>query len=484
MTIATLIFSVFFPLSQAAAQGQAPAAPAVTPAAEEAELSARMQEDVARLLEQLLGRGKAKVFVRVEGEAAYTAMSESGASDPENFLQLPGFSQITVMEKTNEYIQQQKAETTHTSQFRIKRITVSLVFDRNIPEARANAIRLLVTDILRLDEKRGDSISLLRADMLPWWKDFFDAPDIHRILLGSFLLTLSLASLVVFAYLLASRLFTSLLDYARLSALTSQAGSAGPGTAGTQAGGGEIEGEEGEFPEVIDAEGGGLRLLENQDSFSFVEKMPAEEISDILAEEAEEDAAIVIAQLADRKPHISSKLLLNLPPARREAVTRRMLALKQVEPERLMEVENNLRLRIEKSLKGSEKLGRILSLVDPAEREELLSGLKGVDQASFDRLRGALITFDELCALDEKNLKPLVLALPYPEWAVALQGMDEGHTRSVMKVFPEDVRAIVRDMLATRQEKEKVILARARVIATAMDLASKNRIEITAGRSA
>ncbi|KAF0127542.1 MAG: hypothetical protein FD189_16 [Elusimicrobia bacterium] len=483
MTIATLLFSVFFPLSQAAAQAQAPAAPAVTPAAEEAELSARMQQDVALLLEQLLGRGRSKVFVRVEGEAAYTAMSESGASDPGNFMQLPGFSQITVMEKTNEYIQQQKAETTHTSQFRMKRVTVSLVFDRNIPEARANAIRLLVTDILRLDEKRGDSISLLRADMLPWWKEFFDAPDIHRILLGSFLLTLSLASLVVFAYLLASRLFTSLLDYARMSALTSQAGSAAPG-AGAQAGGGEAEGEGGEFAEVIDAGGGGLRLLESQDSFSFIEKMPAEEISEILADEAEEDAAIVIAQLADRKPHISSKLLLNLPPSRREEVTRRMLALRQVEPERLMEVENNLRLRIEKSLKGSEKLGRILSLVDPAEREELLSGLKGVDQASFDRLRGALITFDELCSMDEKNLKPLVLSLPYADWAVALQGMDEGHTRSVMKVFPEDVRAIVRDMLSARQEKEKVILARAKVIATAMDLASKNRIDIAAGRSA
>ncbi len=465
-------------LTCAASAQTAPEAPAASPSAQATELSARMQEDVSRLLEQLVGRGRARSFIAVEGEIVLKSKSESGPTAEES-LTMPGYAAVNILEKTGEYLKQQREESQRTTEFKVKKLNVSLVFDRTVPEARVNAIKLIIAEMLRLSEQRGDSISTARTEMMPWWKNALEAPEIRPVLIASAFGALALAALLVLGYILASKLMTGFVDYARVNAQASAPLTAG----GSGFGGPGGEGETGEMGEIIDVEAraaaGGL--LEAGSAFEFMEKLPPSEAAELLSDMPEEDAAIIIANLSDRKPHISSKILLSFSPAKRQSVSAGMLNLKQAEPEKVYEIENDLRMKLEKSLKGADKLGRLLSLVDEAARTEILENLARANPKGSEELRRKMVTFDDICRLDEKNLRPLVVSTPYAEWAAALTGAGETAVGNVTRLLPEDVRMIVKDMMLARPEEEKIIGARARIISNAVDLNAKGRIIIKEG---
>lgn len=452
--------------------------PAASPSAQASEISARIQQDVSKLLEELVGRGRARSFVAVEGEIVLKSKSESG-TPAEETLTLPGYASVNILEKTGEYLKQQREESQRTSEFRVKKLSVSLVFDRTVPDARVNAIKLMLGEVLRLNEARGDSIITAKSEMLPWWKSALEAPEIRPVLVTAAFGALALGVLLLFGYILASRLLTGFVDYARINAQAS-ALPGGGGQGGTGGYTGE-PGEEGDLGEIIDVESraaSGGAMLTAGSAFEFIEKLPPAEAAELLTDLPDEDAAIIIANLADRRPHISSKILLALPPAKKQSVSAHLLGLKQAEPERVYEIENDLRLKLEKSLKGAEKLGRLLSLVDEGARSEIMDNLARANPKGSEELRRKMVTFDDLCRLDDKNLRPLVVSLPYADWAAALAGAGETAVGNVTRLLPEDVRLVVKDMLTTRPDEEKVITARAKIISAALALNAKGRIII------
>ncbi|MCX5785383.1 MAG: hypothetical protein NTX59_06815 [Elusimicrobia bacterium] len=438
----------------------------------EAEISSRLQADVGNLLEQLVGKGKTRVFVNAEGEILLKAKSESATPQQEESLPLPGYAGSSLLEKTSQYIKQQREEGERSSEFRLKKLSVSLIFDRSVPDNRINAAKLLISDTLRLNEQRGDSIITAKADMIPWWNDLLYSPENRKILLAALAGALGLVILALFAYALVSKLLNNFIDYAKLNAGVSRG--EGP-AAGPQASGGG--GETGEVGEVIDVETGAAPggMIEAGQAFDFLEKLPQTLAAEFVGELPQEDAAIIIANLADKQPHLSSRLLLALPPEKKQAVTDQLISLKQAEPERIYEIENELRMKMEKSLKGTEKLSRMLSLVNETERNEIIEQLARSNPEKSREITKSLFTFEDICHLEEKNLRPVVVARPYADWACALAGIPPASAANVTKLMSEDVRLIVKDLLSGPQELEKTINARAKIIAAALELERKGR---------
>lgn len=462
-------------LCAAAAGAQETVAP--PPGSQAAEISARMQEDVSRLLEQLVGRGRSRAFVNAEGEVVLRSKTESEAPAEDAPPALPGYASADILERTGEYLKAQSQESRSSSEFRVKKLNVSIVFDRTVPKARVNAIKLLISDVLRLNEARGDSLITARTEMQPWWKSALEAPEIRPVLLASAFGALALAVLLVAGYLLASRLLAGLAACARLNS-PSPAAASGPPIQGP----GEPEGAE--MGDIIDVEALAASedaLLEAGSAFEFLEKLPPAQAADLLSESTDEDAAIIIAGLADRKPHISSRLLLALPPARKQAVSARMVGLKRADPERMYEIDGELRARLGKNLKGAEKLGHLLSLVDEAARAEIMDAISRSDPEGSKELRRAIVTFDDLCRLDETNLRPLVESLPCADWAAALAGAGDAAIGNVTRLLPENSRLIVKDLMENRPGEEKILGSRAKIISAALELNGKGRIRLKEG---
>ena len=101
-----------------------------------------------------------------------------------------------------------------------------------------------------------------------------------------------------------------------------------------------------------------------------------------------------------------------------------------------------------------------------------MDNLARANPKGSEELRRKMVTFDDLCRLDDKNLRPLVVSLPYADWAAALAGAGETAVGNVTRLLPEDVRLVVKDMLTTRPDEEKVI------ISAALALSAKGRITI------
>ncbi|HAT72793.1 MAG TPA: hypothetical protein DCS63_08255 [Elusimicrobia bacterium] len=462
-----LRLSAFLFIFAAAARAQED--PASLPGARAAEISARMQEDVSRLLEQLVGRGRARSIVGVEGEIVLKSRTESGRPAEDTFT-LPGYSSVNILEKTGEYLKQQREESLRTSEFRVKKLSVALVFDRTVPEERVSAIKLMISDVLRINEARGDSIITARSEMQPLWKSALEAPEIRPVLLACAFGALGLAALLVLGYILASRLMTGIADYARLNAA---ARAAGPEPAGEPLTSGIID--------VESSAASGEALIETGSAFDFLGDLPPAEAADLLAETHDEDVAIILADLADRKPHVSAKILLAFPSGKKQAVSARMLGLRRAEPERICEIESALRDKLGRKLKGAEQLGRLLSLVAEPARAEIMDALSLADPEGSEKLKRRIVTFEDICRLDDKNLRQLVTALPYTDWAAALAGAGEAAAGNVTRLLPENIGPIVKNLMLDRPEEEKINGARAKIISTALELSEKGRIVIKEG---
>jgi len=443
----------------------------------ESQIAEQMAEDISSLLDQLVGKGKSKTFVNVVGEFVFKQEKESN-NPSEEIISLPGYSQINTLERTNKFLQNTKEQIQHNAKFQIKKINISIIFDKSIPDSKTNAIKLLITDIMRLDEARGDSIIIQKSEMVPWWKTLLTSPENQKILIIFLMILLILTFGGIIFYAFSSRLFTSIIDYFRQTQTYTN-----PTNVGAQYSQNPQINEEsksgGEYSEILEVNQEPIAgFIEHSVQFEFLNKYSVSEIADIIVDEPDEDVAIIIAALTDKKPHISSKILLSLPSIKRQKVTHAMANLKEVEPERLIEIENNLRLKIEKTIKGTQKLAKILSLLNPEERQQIQDNLKGLNREIIDKIENSLITFEEICNLDEKTLRPIVMAIPYKEWACALSGFGDKISANVIKIFPEDIRIIVQDLLKLHYENEQIINSRALIISKTIELASKGKIEL------
>lgn len=469
----------------------------VSYATEEADIAARMVEDVSKLLDQLLGHGKARIFITVEGERN-TINTNTEITTPASTIEevegvvLPGYTVSKYLEKTyrltqknqdNQPVQKEQEQSSRTLGFIISRIHVSLVLDRRIPDVQANAVRLVVSDLLRLDLGRGDTLSVIRADMLPLWKSAFLTPEGYRTIFSIGILIAIVVFVFILVYSIASRLMLAAAEYARMRRAqtaeemppASQAQIAGGGAVGVVGAG--AAGHEG-VPEMFDMEGPrtAVPLPEPAARFDFLEKLPVKEVHQMLELEPIEDIALITAYISDKNPNIASKLLMLFTIEKRGKITKAMISIKEADPERLGEIDDRLRTRADMLLKGEEKLGKLLSIMDPGDRSNILGDLSATDPEGSVRVEQALVTFEDICQLPLEDLRPVVNSVHYQKWGIALRGTAKEHIKRILEIFPVELRELVNDIIASPQKKDTITEAKFEIVNSAMGLVAGGKI--------
>ncbi|MBI4060244.1 MAG: hypothetical protein HY403_02320 [Elusimicrobia bacterium] len=465
--------------------------------ADESLVSERLSSRVLGVLDEMLGPGRAKVLVEVRGERlqvrtetelvtplTQAGPSASGVAEALRFIDLPGYykerAAATAAEKAAggapqslQPFQKNFEHSLRDAGFEIKKIEATVVLDTALPEGAAREASQLLPQLLRIDEARGDRISIVRAPMRPAWKKAFSTPGDWRTLafaasglLGALIVVLIGAA----AFVRGARVFAM--------ELTSKQGR------GEQAEPGAAE----PLPELMPGSPAGFAAagVESAASpagtlgrrFDFLEAADAADVARILAEEAPADLAQVFAYLAKQAPETASRLFSKLPSEAQAEASTVLLKLKAVDPDRLSEIEERLKNLVANGLRGAQRLASILSRVPGEERSMLMDRLASRDSRGVEEIQSQLFSFEDFGALSPADLRRVMGAVPYELWGTALRGVPLGLVDRILSELPEGPRGLVREEAGTPQPKDKVVAARSKILDTVLDLAAKGQVRL------
>lgn len=453
---------------------------------EEQALAARLTHEATEFLDSLLGPGRARVLITVEAEReevqtqteVTTPITKSGADEQ----LMPGQAAVREMAaKRVDYFQKDLEKSSRTSGLSVKRLRVAVVLDKSISQAQVDEVKDILYKLLRMEDSRGDDLSILRASLLPTWKAALLAPDGMR--------TAALAAgAAVGALLLCLLAFVTVW---RLSAaLAATAVARRPADEG-QPPLAPRRGEAAELDAVLlpddvpllarglaGARGGRAPLALLGHRFDFLAKRNPDDLAPLLAKEPPEDLALFFGYLAEIKADLAARLFSSLPAALRAETSRALAGLEMADPEKLAMLENRIRTAVEFGVQGPERLGQILSRMTPDEREEVLGDLTDRDPAATRKVERFLFPFERLAALRPEELQRVITAVPYSQWALALRGASNDLVEVIFAQLPGGARTIIREGMETPAAKEKVIEARSAVLGRLYELAASGQVEL------
>lgn len=454
----------------------------------ENEASQRMAADAMEFLDRLLGPGRAKVFITLEGERSQVQTQSEVATPmtkpklPSGDKALPGYVASSETGSQVDYYQKDVERSQRDASFKVKKMQVSVVLDATLPDAKVAEVRKVLPDFLRMNPERGDDMTVLRAALLPSWKAaFLDVEGVRRLL-------------VVGAAALLGLLFCLTLYVTGIGAMRTLAreiaASRGTGPEGAPAlpaapaaGGGDGLELAGDIPGLLDegageAGGAGRPLPALGRRFDFLTVKEAPELARIVEAEKPEDIAILFAHLTDSNPDLATRIFSALTPTAQSAASQALVKLSRVDPERLAMLESRLQQAIEYGVEGGERLGRIFSRLPADEREALLGDLMSANPSAAEEVERSMLTFENLADLKAEDLRRLIMAVNFQEWSTSLRGAPPDLVARILAELPPGARAMIEDALKQAQPRDKVLEARSKVLMTAYQLSAKGQISL------
>jgi hypothetical protein len=449
---------------------------------EQAQVAERLAARAQDALDGILGPGRSKVEIDVVGERSeinsdtelFLPMdnASNAGKAAARLLDLPGYAKEKAIEEAKEKqqaasgpqsFQKEHEASRRDAGFQIKAIHATIVLDSALSDAAVREVSQLLPQLLSLDTPRGDTMSLLRASLLPAWKTAFATPADWRsaaYAAGGGLIAL-LAALIVFAGLVGAGRALGRSLGRELSGGARAEPSVAAATVETLP---ELSPGTGGFLEAGTAAGeaGGAPLLGRR--FDFLVGRDPELIIRAVSAEKPEELSLFFGHLSESIPDLASRLFSHLPPDMQAEVSRSLMKLSVADPERLTALEDRLRKAIENGVLGPQSLGRILSRVPGDARADLLGRLAERDARVVEEVERHMFSFEDLDGIGPAPLRRLLGAVPYGTWGPALRGAPRALVEAVLGDLPEGPREMVRAAAAVPQPREKVAEARSKIL--------------------
>ncbi|MCD6412896.1 MAG: tetratricopeptide repeat protein [Elusimicrobia bacterium] len=387
----------------------------------------------------------------------------------------------------------------------IKKMDATLIISQAVPDDEFVAVKKLVVNILGIDPKRGDRLTVERVKFSLWKRllPYLTNPYFYLTLLAA------LVTFLFFAFLfgpLKKFLFSLLATMKELKEMKSEVEASGAGGGGGGVGvaegeigeleGGKKEGEEETLPAEIEEspeeiEKRRLELIATLPvpeeevgkmafkPFKFVEDKDLKKIAYLLSNEDPKVAATVMHYLDDEK---AAKLMKMFPEDKKGDIVLALTRVQLVEQRKIAALERVLKRRIDLTSGGVDRLMDILSLMDDKSRDEILNYISSTNPEMAEKVRGLVFSFENLASLDDITLQTILAEINAPDLAVALKGLDSELRERILNNLSEAARRLVEEEeesgRAAQATEAQIANQRRDIIAKIRSLETEGRIDL------
>lgn len=429
--------------------------------AERLNLEIRMQQRVEDALGKILPAGQFVVVIRIDPMPA-PVQSDKGEAGEAYFL--PGVPARRSVdgsgEKMQDLVDSLKSDGAMFQKF-IRRITVTLVLDKDLSDDTVSKVRDLTRQMLSLDVTRGDSLDIQRTAFNKPADQSMAPSGIQRVQreLKSYWVLISLALIVFCIAVFILFMFGPLRDFlnkfvAVLPTLKAEENS------GRMSRGQSFDPAAFPFmqPQYALPNGSagnnnnsqfsGSLQVENPNKttlpFGFIREDHLANLAILLSRETPEKAAVVLGYLP---PEWISRILARLDQNMQSEVAANLATTRQLLPEQVEDIEQDLRRRLDYLVGGPERIVAVYESLEPEAQRRMLDSLRESRPELAEELRSHTMMFEDLEKLEPSALKSLLREIDLQTLVAALRGAGDSLKLRVLEHMTQGKAQIVREEL-------------------------------------
>ncbi len=219
----------------------------------------------------------------------------------------------------------------------------------------------------------------------------------------------------------------------------------------------------------------------------ILEWMDARSIAEMIEGEHPQIIGLIVAQLDYA---IAADVLILLPAEIQHEVLHRVATIDSVQPEAIEQLEKVMQLQFQAntSLRAS-KIGgvkaaaKIMNFTQSATEQRIMRNLQKIDKDLMMNIQENMFVFENLIAVDDKNLGVLLRNIEPEDLAIALKGADERLRDKILGCMSARAAASIIDEMEAKgpMRVTEVQEAQKRIVATARKLSDAGTM-VLAGR--
>ena len=446
-------------------------------------LERSFEDRLKGLLEKILGTDRFIVIVNVEPETEATEVAREkwvqerkpGELPPkEKKFVLPG---VPVREKLGEEktpgtemflpggeMKREYEKVVVLPKSFVRRVVVTIIMDEKIEDTLIETVRAVATEIMGLDMARGDDLIIKRQyfsePSQTVWSTVKGSPIYWPLFAIIFLLFL-LFPIRIFLRGLA-RIFQTI--RAREGPVAPPAQVLGPAAPFGPGAFGRAEEKIGE-------------KIEEKTSrpFGFVNQSNLRHLLYLLKDESAETISVIVSYLSPRE---ATQVMASLPRDLKAGVTGKLARVREVPPDVVKAIEENIEEKIGYIVGGTEQLVEIVGEADRTTREEILQSLREKEPGLAEKIRRQIFTFEDTANLDSLSFQTVLREVDLGTVSLALRGTSEEFKSKVMEKLSEGAQAMLKQEMELGKPagKQKIEEAQRRIVRVVRGWQKEGRI--------
>ncbi|MCK5584024.1 MAG: hypothetical protein KAI33_09540, partial [Elusimicrobiales bacterium] len=304
----------------------------------------------------------------------------------------------------------------------VKKLDVTVMINKKIEDKEVANIRIVVAQLLRIDIKRGDSLSIVKAAFSPLWKTIWYTPAAISMVLKYVVLTFMgiIAMIVVsIGFLKLAGAMSTMAKVQQSHQITMDLGkeSSGSGSGGVE--GGEVAA----LPDIGRKQKEDLTPSESDEddiNKSIVFNVRQDQVVFLVNIMIKEEPANVALILTHLQPNIRAEFFKKLPPKFASDIMANMSKVRFIEPDTILTLKEEIERRLSGAVGGVPKVLEALEGVSLKSKKEMIDELRKNHPVVAAQVKKNVLLIEDLIFCSDKDLSLIISKIKTEEWASAM----------------------------------------------------------------